>query len=483
MPENWSRSSISDSWTVKYIGSQELSTLRITSKPHHARPHHSRLHRPGPRRPPSQPTALRPRNKKVLPIRRLLDEPKPRSSSPPLPAPTKLTPPGSFGASPAPISAVYHHYQHQSELRPDPFIRYTYPRLLQSSRRALATFINAPVSSIVYLPNATTGINTVLRGLRYTPTDKLLYFDFIYGACGNTVKYVCETTPATAIRIQVHLPISDDELLRVFRRAVTEAGETVRLAVFDAIVSVPGIRLPFERLIAACREMGVLSLVDAAHGVGHVPLDITALDPDFLTSNCHKWLFAPRGCAFLYVAARNHGLLRSTLPTSWGFVPEGEEALVEEGEDAWGGQFTYMGTTDGSSYLCVPAAMAFREWLGGEEKIMEYVYEIAGRGAEIFRARFGTEVMASGGEGGVGMFNVRLPIEMGEVEEGARGRVVGYLTGEMGARGTFVSVFEYKGAWWCRISGQIYLEESDFVKGASVVEELVEGVRSGAWLA
>lgn len=141
------------------------------------------------------------------------------------------------------------------------------------------------------MPNATTGVNTVLRNLVYAPGDVIVYFATIYGACENTVKYLCETTEARAARVEYTYPIEDDELVRRFRDVVRreqEAGRRVKVAIFDTVVSMPGLRVPFEALVEACRELGVLSLIDGAHGVGQLDLNLSELDADFFVSNCHK---------------------------------------------------------------------------------------------------------------------------------------------------------------------------------------------------
>ena len=106
-----------------------------------------------------------------------------------------------------------------------------------------------------------------------------------------TVQYITETTPAESARVEYTYPVEDDWLVEAFKqkvRDVQRAGGRVKVAIFDTVVSMPGVRVPFEQLTAACKELGVLSLVDAAHGVGHVELDVGKFDPDFLTSNCHK---------------------------------------------------------------------------------------------------------------------------------------------------------------------------------------------------
>ena len=391
---------------------------------------------------------------------------------------------GSFGSTPTAITKLREHFQHLSERRPDTFIRYVYPKLLLEARKSLAAFLHAPPQTIAFVTNATTGINTVLRGLEYEAGDHILYFDFIYGACGNTVEYVAESTAATALRVEVSLPLTDDALETSMRAAIAGvASGRVRVAVFDTVVSVPGMVLPYERLVRVCRELGVLSLIDGAHGVGFLDLDLGALDPDFFTSNCHKWLYAPRGCAVLYAPARNQALLRSTLPTSWGYAPPACAYVPlppAADSDAWAGSFAFVGTTDASPYLCVPGVLRLREWLGGEERIREYTYSIAHAGAEIFRKRLGTEIMYVGSE--TGMYNIRLPLAEEEVPVDVRGKVEAWLTGQMDSLGTYVTLLKYKGAWWFRVSGQIYLEESDFVKGAELMESLVAKVKSGEWL-
>ena len=96
---------------------------------------------------------------------------------------------GSFGTIPRAIREKQRQYQDASEARPDEFIRYTYPRTLDESREALGKLLNVPTDTVVFVPNATTGINTVLRNLAWNEDgkDEVLYFSTIYGACGLTV--------------------------------------------------------------------------------------------------------------------------------------------------------------------------------------------------------------------------------------------------------------------------------------------------------
>ena len=199
---------------------------------------------------------------------------------------------GSFGTYPLPVLDQLKQFQSDAEQRPDPFIRYTYPRLLNEARQAVAEILHVPEGEVVFVPNATTAINTVLRALVYKKGDVILHFATVYGAVEKTIRYIAETTEAEGVRIEAKYPIGDDELVRMFEETIEKVNKDrkVKLAVFDTISSMPGVRMPFERLTEVCKKRGVLSMLDGAHGVGHIPLDLGALGSDFFTSNCHKWV-------------------------------------------------------------------------------------------------------------------------------------------------------------------------------------------------
>lgn len=174
-------------------------------------------------------------------------------------------------------------------------MRYQYQDLLLAARTAAAALLHVPVSTCVFVQNATLGINTVLRNLVYAPGDVIVYFDTIYGACEKTIESIVETTrPEVGVRKVGGFEFPGEwgeVVVERFREVVSglEAeGLRARVAVFETICAVPGVRFPFERVTEECRRLGVLSCVDAAHGLGQIPLDLAGLDPDFWVSNCHK---------------------------------------------------------------------------------------------------------------------------------------------------------------------------------------------------
>jgi selenocysteine lyase/cysteine desulfurase len=172
-------------------------------------------------------------------------------------------------------------------------MRYTYPILLDASRSAIAALLNAPDSECVFVPNATTGVNTVLRNLVYAPGDVIIYFATIYSACEKSVQYVVETTAVESHRIAFQHPVSDSWLIETLCstiQGIRQKGKNPCLAIFDTVVSMPGVRMPFEKLAGVCKDQGVLSLVDGAHGAGMLgsELDLGKLGADFFVTNCHK---------------------------------------------------------------------------------------------------------------------------------------------------------------------------------------------------
>ena len=407
---------------------------------------------------------------------------------------------GSFGTYPTAIRSVLRHYQDEAEARPDAFIRYDYPKLLDESRTAVADCLHAPVSACVFVSNATTGVNTVLRGLVFEPGDVIIHFATIYGACEKSVNYITETTPAESKKIAYTYPVSDEWMCSAFEEAIKDikaSSKNPKVAIFDTIVSLPGVRMPFERLTALCRKHGVMSLIDGAHGVGHIPLDLGELDPDFFVSNCHKWLHVPRGCAVFYIPERNQHLIRSTIPTSHGFIPKPTENTINNplppsGKSDFVTNFEFVGTLDNSPYLCIPAGLQWRKKLrwgdkSGEQAIIRYTSSLAREAGAVVASALGTKVMENEENTlqNCNFSNVLLPLSYAEVagSEHAKAVQVGQWIAQVlvAEYSTFIAIIFYGEAWWVRLSSQVYLTAEDFEWAAKVLEEVCGRVKAGEW--
>ena len=199
---------------------------------------------------------------------------------------------GSYGAFPVVIRDYQRALQDRVEARSDPHIRFTIPEVLNDSRAVAASFLGAPMDDVVFVPNATTAVNTVLRNLRFVEGDTIIYFSSIYPGCEKTVHYICESTPAVCRCIDVTFPMDDADLIALFIHAIRHIqtkGGKAKLAICDTIITFPGLRLPWEKFVKVCQEFDVLSLIDGAHGIGHIDLThLASIGPDFFTSDCYK---------------------------------------------------------------------------------------------------------------------------------------------------------------------------------------------------
>jgi selenocysteine lyase/cysteine desulfurase len=110
--------------------------------------------------------------------------------------------------------------------------------------------------------------NTVFRSLSYVPGDKIVNLSTSYDACEKTIDHIVETSPVEAVPVKVNYPLSDDELVSWLSKVLAE-NTPVKVAMFDTILSLPGVRIPFERLVVACRAVGALSLIDGTQGIGY----------------------------------------------------------------------------------------------------------------------------------------------------------------------------------------------------------------------
>lgn len=399
---------------------------------------------------------------------------------------------GSYGATPLAIQEKHFDIQKVAAERPDVFIVYQLPDLLDESRKALAPLLGVQTDEVVLLPNATTGINTVLRNLHYEEGDVIVHFSTIYDSCEKTIASIGETSPVRPSNILIQYPIEDAEIVKRFRERVAEEradGKNVKIAMFDTVLTFPGARMPWEDLTAACRELGVLSLIDGAHGIGHIDLThLGKVNPDFFVSNCHKyvpsplscfytqatrWLYVPRGCAVFYVPFRNQHLIRTSIPTSHGYQYPSDKTESAT-KPRFVNLFEFVATIDYTPYTCVPAAIKFREEIGGEEAIRTYCWDVARAGGERVAEILGTEVMdnKSGSMSKCCFTNVRLPLDFkrdGEAQSQNHPSVPVILAAiewfkYNGVKGfdTYLQVGFHSGAMWVRFSGQIYLSFKDF---------------------
>lgn len=256
---------------------------------------------------------------------------------------------GSFGAAPREVLEAQIAWRERLERQPVRFMDGEYPGLVREAAAELAGFLGADPEGLAFVDNATTGVNAVLRSLDLKPGDELLTTTHAYGAVRKTLEYLCDGSGARLVEARVPFPLSGPgEIVE----AVTDAlGPRTRVAVLDHVSSPTALVYPIADLVALCRERGVPILVDGAHAPGMLPLALGELGADWYTGNCHKWLCAPKGCAFLAAAPHaREGIHPTVISHGYG------SGFLEE--------FDWTGTRDPSPWLALPAALAFHRRLG-----------------------------------------------------------------------------------------------------------------------
>lgn len=259
---------------------------------------------------------------------------------------------GSFGATPRPVFDAYQDWQRRLERQPVLFLGREYDALLKESRQALGAYLHADADDLACIPNATHGANIIARSLDLQPGDEILATDHEYGACDYTWEFVCDKAGAKYIHQPISLPVhGEGEVVEQFWQGVTPRTKAVYLS---HITSPTALRLPVEAICQRARQAGIISIVDAAHAPGQLPVDLSALGADVYFGNCHKWMLAPKGAAFLYVRHDLQSIIEPFI-VSWGSHPTPETTTGSRFIDI----LQWTGTKDPAAALAVPAAIEF----------------------------------------------------------------------------------------------------------------------------
>ena len=294
---------------------------------------------------------------------------------------------GSFGACPRPVFESYQRWQLKLERQPVAFLDPDrgLSSWMRDARVALAEELGADIDDIVGLTNATVGLNIVAQSLDLKPGDEILTTDHEYAALEKTWAYVARRTGAKIVVIKIPLPLTTEA--QFTDTILAGISDRTRVLFLSHITSATALVFPIEQSIAEAKARGIWTVIDGAHTPGHIPLDLKALDTDFYAGNCHKWMMAPKGSAFLYVRKELQSLI-NPLVISHGWTEDAARPGVKGvfGNTPFIDGLEMQGTRDPSAWLTVPDAIKFgreHNWKKVAEQCRILVQDTAVRVAKL----------------------------------------------------------------------------------------------------
>lgn len=261
---------------------------------------------------------------------------------------------GSLGSCPAPVLEAQHRWRVELERRPIKFLLRDLNGRLAEVRQELTRVVGGDPEDLALLPNAESGVNAVLRSLRFGPGDELLSTTHDYNACLNSLDFVAARSGATVVRADVPYPIEDPA--QIVSAVLDRATPRTRFALLSHVTSATALIFPMREIVSELEGRGVRVLVDGAHAPGQVPVDVGALGASYYAGNCHKWLCAPKGTAFLHVRPDRKEEVHPLIISNGMNDPRPDLSQFRK-------EFDWQGVQDTSGYLSIPTAIQTLEGL------------------------------------------------------------------------------------------------------------------------
>lgn len=347
---------------------------------------------------------------------------------------------GCFGAVPRRVMKAANELRERIEFNPEKFMRTEVrPRIRRSAER-LAEYLNARGEDLVFVDNATTAVNAVLRSIVLMPGDEVVTTNHAYGAVDRVLEFVTERASARLIHARVPYPsINPDDVVEAIEDRLTPR---TRLLVIDHISSPTALIFPVREIIEMARDRGIPVLIDGAHAPGQIDLDIASLDATWYVGNVHKWVGAPKGCGFLWTTPSRQPFVRPTT------ISHG----IGEGYTA---SFDWPGTREFTSWLVTEDALDFRAGFG-EDAIRNHCRSLALKAGSAMAQALGTQAGTTPGSTGF-MATALLPWR-GRKDKATIETIQKRLRSEYNLS---VDINLFDGDLWLRSSFYIYNEEAD----------------------
>ncbi len=213
----------------------------------------------------------------------------------------------------------------------------------------LAALVHCPAESLIITRNTTESLDTIIGGYPWKAGDEAIYAEQDYGAMQDHFELVSKRYGVVCKKVSVpNHPESDEELVSLYERQITPR---TRLLMVCHMVNITGQILPVRKICDMAHRHGVEVLVDGAHCVGHINVDLAELDCDYYGSSLHKWLSTPLGAGLLYVK-------KERIAQIWPLLAQGATAPDDIS------RLNHTGTHPVHTDLAIDAALDYLEQLG-----------------------------------------------------------------------------------------------------------------------
>ena len=354
---------------------------------------------------------------------------------------------GSYGATPRVVTDEQDRWRERMERHPTGFMTYELPKAVREAAALLAAFVGCNAPDLAFVENATVGCNAVLNSFELSADDEILVTDLGYAAVRNAADYVARKTGARIVEAKVRFPTTGSK--EVIDAVASQLGPRTRIVILDHITSPTAVIFPIRELASLCHNAGACVLIDGAHGPGMLSIDISSMGVDWYVGNCHKWLMAPKGSAFLWTDPKWQRQIHP-LAISHGYGL------------GYTAEFDWIGTRDPSAWLSVQAAINFHMRMGGpslRERNIELARASATQLALLWKTERGAPDELTGS-----MATISLPLSgPATIERALELRAWLFETHRIE-----LAVTPFSGSLWARISAHAYNEPTDYQRLSEV---------------
>jgi isopenicillin-N epimerase len=360
---------------------------------------------------------------------------------------------GSFGAVPRAVLAEQRRLQDRMERNPGQFLAVELSSALRATAARLAQFLGGRGADFVFTENATAAINTILQSVRFEAGDEILLTDHGYPAVLKSAQHLAARSGARVVEAKIPFPAPNDA--DIIGAIETRLGPRTRLVILDHVTSPTALVFPVKRLTELCHAAGTLVAIDGAHVPGMLSLDIPAVGADWYVGNCHKWLMAPKGAAFIWASAERQTQIHPL--------------VISHGRgQGFHAEFDWVGTRDPTAWLTIPAAIDWHVRAGGQtlRDRNASLIEIA---ATALASRWNTEVGSRDGNHAA-MTTVRLPLRA----EATPQLALNVRASLRADHRIDVVAVAFAGRLWARISAQAYNSLPDYERLGDAVASIAE---------